>query len=187
MFNRGFYSLKDTIIATLTSAYYTSQPVPIHSWEVCWSHATGVEIKVVGGSPGHVPGNPYSTPLLHKACKILFQFLYFNHSGLENVNIQQNRKDLQSTEMRSMHEIFLSSEQSCLSISPTYLSSAWVYRIEPRGELLTWQHQNLQEEGLKDWRLLLLNSSLRIRKHGSPYGEIHWFYSASSTKDNCCY
>ena len=85
MFNRGFYSIKDTIIATLTSAYYTSQPVPKHSWEVCWPHATGEEIKVAEMSPGHVAGNPYSIPPLHKAWKILFQFLYLNHSGPEKL------------------------------------------------------------------------------------------------------
>ena len=97
----------------------------------------------------------------------------FQSFRTRKVNIQQNRKDLESPKLRSMHEIFLSSEQSLLGISLTHLSSARVYRIEPRGEMSTWQHQNMQEGNLEDWRLLLLKSSLRARKHGSPYGEIH--------------
>lgn len=154
------------------------------------------------GSPVQMAGSPHSIPPLHKAWKILFQSLRLNHSGLGRVNIQKNTKDLESIcdscpshctleyfiEMRIMLEIshpFLSSEQSLLGISLTHLSSAWVYRIELRGGIV--DHQNMQEESAENWRLLLLKSSLKARKHGSPYGEIHRFYPVPSTKDNCSY
>lgn len=146
------------------SAHYILQPVVIHSWEVCWPHSTGEEIKAVEGSPVQMAGSPHSIPPLHKAWKILFQSLRLNHSGLGRVNIQKNTKDLESIcdscpshctleyfiEMRIMLEIshpFLSSEQSLLGISLTHLSSAWVYRIELRGVIV--DHQNMQKKVLK--------------------------------------